>query len=160
MNRKYSYLIILVVINILVGCGKTDKYESNRFTEDTFCEYYQNATFFDELQPLVCEYLNIFDMAYENSDKESYNTFVYDVERSEKIYNELMEYVKKIEESKDNSAENLINLRIIYYCSKISTNISEKDLALVIGSDSNKEWFEEFKFNLDTAYQNFQEYVE
>ncbi len=160
MVIKYKKVVIIVsamiVMLLINACGHKE-----RFTEEIFCDYYESATYFEELQPLICEYLNVIDVSYEKSDKSSFETFDYDKAVLEELYDEIESYEDKIINAEDpNTDENLANLGLIYSCAKIETDIAEKELNETTGASSNKEWFEKIKSDLDESYNDLCNHVE
>lgn len=129
--------------------------KKERFTKEIFCDYYISATYFEELQPLICEYLNAVDLSYEKSDKRNFETFEYDEVVLEELYNEIESYTDKIISAENpNTDENLANLGLIYSCAKVQTDIAEKNLKEAIGTNSDQDWFEKLKSDLDESYND------
>lgn len=160
MIIKYKKIVIIVFAMIVMLCINACGYKE-RFTEKIFCDYYESATYFEELQPLICEYLNTIDVSYEKSDKSSFETFYYNKEVLEELYDEIESYENKIINAENpNTDENLANLGLIYFCAKIKGDIAEKDLNKTIGISSNKEWFEKIKNDLDESYNDLCNHVE
>lgn len=154
MMIKHKKVAIIVPIMMIILCINACGYKG-RFTEEIFCDYYKAATYFEELQPLVCEYLNAIDVSYEKSDKSSFETFDYDKEAIEKLYDNIESYEDKIINAENpNTDENLANLGLIYFCAKIEADVAEKNLNEATGISSNKEWFEKIKNDLDESYND------
>ncbi len=157
---KKIIAICLCIMFTILGCGKANQVHE-RFTEDLFCEYFKNATYFEELHVLVCEYMNCIDLAYENSDKESLDSFIYDADRLEELLEKIQEYSDSATKSGSNLDENLANLGMAYYCTKIQLDIAEKDLLETVGSLSSSKEMEilnNIKAHLDEAYETFSQY--
>lgn len=150
-KKVLNIVFIMITMLFISGCGHNE-----RFSEEIFCDYYKSATYFDELQPLVCKYLNVIDSSFEKSDKTNFDTFEYDEKELEELYDAIEGYSDKIMNAENpNTDENLANLGLIYYCTKIQADIAEKDLKSVIGTNNDTEWYENLKNNLDESYNDF-----
>jgi len=155
--KKVLSMVFMVALVLLISaCGQKE-----RFSEEIFCDYYNSATYFEELQPLICEYLNAIDLSYEKSDKSSFETFEYDEVILQELSDKIGSYTDKIVNAENpNTDENLANLGLIYSCAKIQADIAEKDLKEVLGTNSNADWFEKLKNDLDESYNDFCNHVE
>ena len=163
MKKKIAAIVIACVLAISVGGYFVYQQCFNRFSLE-FSEYYQQAEDFEELEPLLNQYFGAVQAAYDRSDKQNLETFVWD-ESYEEVKNTLKEMseissdkmsgffsMTEAEKGSYNAALKIYNSSL-----KINVLITEKDALLVANYNHlyKPEWFSELNDSLLEAYDEY-----
>lgn len=153
-NRIFIFIMVTIIALNLSAC--TSKTEVNL----TFSEYYQNADDYEKIYPLLNEYFTCIQNAYDESDKENFDTF-----KLPEKYSDITSQLSTISNddsgmiingSINTSDEYLARIQLMNPYLQIEVHLREKEL-LETSNSSSEEWFSELNTLLTDSYSEYQD---
>ena len=172
MKKYISMLLLLCVCFSACSCGAVDKNAEKKVNVSesidqketdklVIAPHYKTALDYEQIEPLLKDYFSMMEESYANSDKQNLETFVFCDE-----YTEVVAVLRRLSESTDMST--IIgseDKQLMIACQKklallepflrVEVKISERNLLIAAGHQSNEEWFESFESTLAKSYEHY-----
>lgn len=144
---------VILMIAIFVSCNKSEHQvlDANLFHDD-----FKTMENFDVVFPLLYDFFDIVEDAYEASDKVNLSSFVIPEDILKQYSNEIESWTT-VTNALEDGEENLKKLNLMYPVLQVNTKIAEGDLLYVAGNIEHKVWFNEMRSVLNDAYIRYYE---